>query len=317
MATTADRSRSHELHRLGVICGLAAGAWLGAAEAPDQAGHRRLLAVPDLARHGGRRLRRALDRADPAQGHATHRLGRPAGRSRTWSCGRSWPACSGRWPTRSPSSPSATSGSPSPSRCGTRTAWSACSGAGCCSTNCAAPAAGMAPRSLGGAAADRRRGVPARLRHVAPGGGRGAEAPPWASSRPSAAGLLWGTMYIPYRKAYISGMNPLSFVTVFTFGELATVRAAGPGVRGRPRRAPAAARRGAAGALLALPRRLLLGARRPLPAVRREVHRHRPRHPALEHQPAVGPRVGRAGLRRTARRRTRRAGARGRRARWS
>ncbi len=36
------------------------------------------------------------------------------------------------------------------------------------------------------------------------------------------AGLLWGTMYIPYRKAYISGMNPLSFVTVFTFGELAT-----------------------------------------------------------------------------------------------
>ena len=37
------------------------------------------------------------------------------------------------------------------------------------------------------------------------------------------AGLLWGTMYIPYRKAYISGMNPLSFVTVFTFGELGRV----------------------------------------------------------------------------------------------
>lgn len=37
------------------------------------------------------------------------------------------------------------------------------------------------------------------------------------------AGMLWGTMYIPYRKAYISGMNPLSFVTVFTFGELGTV----------------------------------------------------------------------------------------------
>ena len=37
------------------------------------------------------------------------------------------------------------------------------------------------------------------------------------------AGLLLGTMYIPYRKAYISGMNPLSFVTIFTFGELATV----------------------------------------------------------------------------------------------
>lgn len=37
------------------------------------------------------------------------------------------------------------------------------------------------------------------------------------------AGLLWGTMYIPYRKAYISGMNPLSFVTVFTVGELVTM----------------------------------------------------------------------------------------------
>jgi glucose uptake protein GlcU len=35
--------------------------------------------------------------------------------------------------------------------------------------------------------------------------------------------LLWGTMYVPYRKAYISGMNPLSFVTVFTIGELGAV----------------------------------------------------------------------------------------------
>jgi glucose uptake protein GlcU len=34
------------------------------------------------------------------------------------------------------------------------------------------------------------------------------------------AGILWGTMYIPYRKAYLTGMNPLSFVTFFTFGEL-------------------------------------------------------------------------------------------------
>ena len=37
------------------------------------------------------------------------------------------------------------------------------------------------------------------------------------------ASLLWGTMYIPYRKAYISGMNPLSFITVFTIGELGTM----------------------------------------------------------------------------------------------
>jgi len=30
-------------------------------------------------------------------------------------------------------------------------------------------------------------------------------------------------MYIPYRKAYITGMNPLSFITFFTFGEMATM----------------------------------------------------------------------------------------------
>ena len=40
---------------------------------------------------------------------------------------------------------------------------------------------------------------------------------------------MWGTMYVPYRKAYISGMNPLSFVTAFTFGELGTVLRAGAG----------------------------------------------------------------------------------------
>jgi drug/metabolite transporter (DMT)-like permease len=39
------------------------------------------------------------------------------------------------------------------------------------------------------------------------------------------AGLLWGTMYIPYRKAYLSGMNPLSFVSFFTVGELGMMSA--------------------------------------------------------------------------------------------
>jgi drug/metabolite transporter (DMT)-like permease len=39
------------------------------------------------------------------------------------------------------------------------------------------------------------------------------------------ASLLWGTMYVPYRKAYVSGMSPLSFVTIFTIGELGTVLA--------------------------------------------------------------------------------------------
>ncbi len=39
------------------------------------------------------------------------------------------------------------------------------------------------------------------------------------------AGVLWGTMYIPYRKAYLTGMHPLSFVAFFTVGELATMGA--------------------------------------------------------------------------------------------
>src|SRR5258708_7167404 len=37
------------------------------------------------------------------------------------------------------------------------------------------------------------------------------------------AGILWGTMDIPYRKAYLTGMNPLSFITFFTVGELVTL----------------------------------------------------------------------------------------------
>ncbi len=40
-----------------------------------------------------------------------------------------------------------------------------------------------------------------------------------------AAGALWGTMYIPYRKAYLTGMNPLAFVTFFTVGEVGMMTA--------------------------------------------------------------------------------------------
>jgi drug/metabolite transporter (DMT)-like permease len=36
------------------------------------------------------------------------------------------------------------------------------------------------------------------------------------------AGLMFGSMYISYRKAYITGMNPLTFLTFFTFGEITT-----------------------------------------------------------------------------------------------
>lgn len=52
--------------------------------------------------------------------------------------------------------------------------------------------------------------------------GAGAAAPHAMRGLIAAAGasLMWGTMYVPYRKAYVSGMNPLSFVTAFTVGEL-------------------------------------------------------------------------------------------------
>src|SRR5881398_324402 len=40
-----------------------------------------------------------------------------------------------------------------------------------------------------------------------------------------AAGALWGTMYIPYRKAYLTGMNPLAFITFFTVGEVGMMSA--------------------------------------------------------------------------------------------
>jgi glucose uptake protein GlcU len=57
-------------------------------------------------------------------------------------------------------------------------------------------------------------------------GGGGPSSSPHALRGLLAAGgasLMWGTMYVPYRKAYLSGMNPLSFVTVFTVGELGTM----------------------------------------------------------------------------------------------
>lgn len=46
------------------------------------------------------------------------------------------------------------------------------------------------------------------------------------------AGILWGTMYIPYRKAYLTGMNPLSFITFFTVGEVVTMLLLAIGYRG-------------------------------------------------------------------------------------
>jgi hypothetical protein len=46
------------------------------------------------------------------------------------------------------------------------------------------------------------------------------------------AGVLWGTMYIRYREAYVTGMSPLSFVTFFTVGELGMMSALAFGYAG-------------------------------------------------------------------------------------
>jgi drug/metabolite transporter (DMT)-like permease len=112
------------------------------------------------------------------------------------------------------------------------------------------------------------------------------------------AGLLWGTMYIPYRKAYISGMNPLSFVTVFTVGELLTmgvlVLAFGGGVAGvardLDRARPALFSCSSAGSV----------GDGDFPAVRRRPSASAAASP-VEHEPAVGARVGRARVRRAPR----------------
>ena len=56
-------------------------------------------------------------------------------------------------------------------------------------------------------------------------------------------------------------------------------------------------------------RRVLLGDWRPVPAVRGQVHRHQPGHSALEHEPALGPGLGRSGVRRAGRSERHRADA--------
>jgi glucose uptake protein GlcU len=65
-----------------------------------------------------------------------------------------------------------------------------------------------------------------------------AEAPPRDALRGVAAalgaGVLWGTMYVPYRKAYLTGMSPLSFVTFFTVGEIVTMGALALALTGGP-----------------------------------------------------------------------------------
>ena len=113
------------------------------------------------------------------------------------------------------------------------------------------------------------------------------------------ASLMWGTMYVPYRKAYLSGMNPLSFVTAFTVGELGTVLALtlALGRRNSFFRIPAVPHAG--GVVLVVPRRICLGDRGSVSAVRSEVSGNRAGNSAVEYESALGAGVGRACLRRT------------------
>ena len=55
--------------------------------------------------------------------------------------------------------------------------------------------------------------------------GAASERGPRGIAEAAGAGLMFGSMYIPYRKAYITGMNPLTFLTFFTFGEMTMMTA--------------------------------------------------------------------------------------------
>ena len=116
------------------------------------------------------------------------------------------------------------------------------------------------------------------------------------------AGVLWGTMYVPYRKAYLSGMNPLSFVTFFTFGELGMMAALAVGYLGL---GSALAELSKARDILfwLMARRLYLGCRGYLSAICREIFGHKPRYSPFKYEPALGTVVGASRFQRVARQR--------------
>ena len=65
----------------------------------------------------------------------------------------------------------------------------------------------------------------AMLLSAATTSGAAHESGPRGIAEAAGAGLMFGSMYIPYRKAYITGMNPLTFLTFFTFGEMTIMTA--------------------------------------------------------------------------------------------
>ena len=111
------------------------------------------------------------------------------------------------------------------------------------------------------------------------------------------ASVIWGTMFLPYRKAYISGMNPLSFVTIFTIGELITMGSLALAFHGGMEPLMRDIVRRAQSLLLAVSRRILLGCRRLVRELRCKIRRHRPRCSVDEHESALGLGMGCVGVR--------------------
>ena len=102
------------------------------------------------------------------------------------------------------------------------------------------------------------------------------------------AGLMFGSMYISYRKAYITGMNPLTFLTFFTFGELTMMTIVAVTYYGRSRAVLARVSGKSRYFALADAGWLHVGSGRSVPELCGEVCRHQPRDPTIEYKPTMG-----------------------------
>ncbi len=220
MTTTGhDLRRSHQLHRLGVLCGVAAGAWLGAAEAPTKlvtAGFSPFLislgmvagvfvarwTVPVLLMGTGR-IARDLRRRP-------HLLVWATLAGMLWVVANTLTVFAIRDVGLSIAFPLWNTNS----LVGLLWGWLFFGELRGAARRDVTKVVGGAVAVVGGACL---------LAYATSRGGAAGEKATAGVLAALAAGLLWGTMYIPYRKAYLSGMNPLSFVTVFTIGEVATM----------------------------------------------------------------------------------------------
>jgi len=136
------------LHKLGVFCGLAAAVWLGTAEAPTKLVNAGFSPFLISMGHGDGRVCGALDGSHAC---SRARVSLPDLRDKPHLIGgRCWRNAVGGGHTLTISR-CATWAWPSLFRCGTPTAWWACSWAGCSSKNYAARDSRDGPKVLGGA----------------------------------------------------------------------------------------------------------------------------------------------------------------------